>query len=477
MSLSATDNSARFFRSLCPTQFVMLLWLVLMLLVRPAHAGESTLFPRPEALKPAVSFWKKVYTEISSGSGYVHDSRNLDVVYATLHFKWYESAQVQEREIQRAIKRYRKALLALADGKRKNLSADEKKVLALWGKDVSAKTLQAAAQNQRFQRGQADRFRDGIIRAGAWEKRIQETLSSLDLPQSLAAIPHVESSYNSKVHSRIGAAGLWQFTRFTGRHYLRVDQVVDERLDPLKSTEAAARLLLEYHSVLKSWPLAITAYNHGLSGVRKAVRETSSNDIGVIVDKYDGPRFGFASRNFYAAFLAASDVSTGSQRYFGTLERDQPEAYWVVKTPVYLPLQGLIEQLNLDTDSVKALNPALQTSVWNGSKYLPQGFHLRLPVDAGSEDITTLLTTLASAEGRSKQIPDRYYTVKRGDTLSGIASRHKVRMRDLMAVNSISSKNRILVGQVLRWPGTESPEEVEFAGVELVANESKPASY
>lgn len=477
MSLSATGSSARFFRDLYPTQLVMLLWVVLALLVRPLHAGEPNPFPRPEALKPAVSFWKKIYTEISSGSGYIHDSRNLAIIYTTLHFKWYESAQVQEREIQRAKKRYRKALLAVANGKRKNLSADENKVLALWGKDVSAKTLKTAAENQRFQRGQADRFREGIIRAGAWEKRIQETLSSLELPQSLAAIPHVESSYNSKVHSKIGAAGLWQFTRFTGRHYLRVDHVVDERLDPLKSTGAAARLLLEYHSVLKSWPLAITAYNHGLSGVRKAVRKTKSNDIGVIVEQYEGPRFGFASRNFYAAFLAASDVSGDSQDYFGTLERDQPEAYWVVKTPVYLPLQSLIEQLKLDAETVKALNPALQASVWNGSKYLPQGFHLRLPVDAGSEGITALLTTLASAEGHSKQIPDRYYTVKRGDTLSGIASRHKVRVRDLMAVNSISSKDRILVGQVLRWPGSQSPEAVEFAGVELVANESKPASF
>ena len=287
--------------------------------------------------------------------------------------------QVQDQQIEKAVQRYRSTLQVLASGKRTGLTARERKVLALWGKQVSAATLQAAAERIRFQRGQKDRIRDGIVRAGAWENRIRRMLRDAGLPEQLAALPHVESSYNPYVESHAGAVGLWQFTLFTGRHYLRVDNVVDERVDPVKATDGAVRLLKKYYSRLNSWPLTITAYNHGLSGVRRAVQETGSTDIGVIVQNYTGPRFGFASRNYYAAFLAAADVTRDPDRLFGPLERQQPDNYWVVKLPSYIPVGDLIQQLKLDMDAVKALNPALQHAVWSGKKRVPKGYPLRLP--------------------------------------------------------------------------------------------------
>jgi membrane-bound lytic murein transglycosylase D len=110
----------------------------------------------------------------------------------------------------------------------------------------------------------------------------------------------------------------------TGRRFLRIDALVDERRDPLASTRAAARYLGILHDELGSWPLAITSYNHGPVGISRAVDEVGSRDIATIIRSYDGDAFGFASRNFYAEFLAALDVEGDHKTYFGDLSFPAP---------------------------------------------------------------------------------------------------------------------------------------------------------
>ncbi len=445
---------------------------VLIALTMPSVGfAEDELFPRPASLLSAIGFWTRVYSEVDSQAGFIHDNRQLDRVYQLLRFKRYHSPSDQDRIIEAQLERYRVALLALARGKREDLDELETRLLALWGDEATPAMLVEAAANVRFQRGQSDRLRDGVIKSGAWEGYIRKTLRDHGLPSALVALPYVESSYNPLVRSSAGAAGMWQFTRFTGKHYLRVDHVLDERLDPHKSTQAAARLLQRYHAVLNSWPLAITAYNHGLSGVRRAVRETATEDIGDIVHRYNGSRFGFASRNFYAAFLAVVDVTRDSERYFGVLERHVPDNHWIVKLPTYLPLSALTEQLELDSVVVKALNPALQQSVWKGAKYVPKEYHLRLPATVDSGDVTAVFRHIAVAEGRADQLPDIIYRVQRGDTLSEIAERFKTNVGELMALNNLPSKNQIRAGQSLRLLDTPAGQAVEFASVQLVSRD------
>ncbi|MGD8841993.1 MAG: transglycosylase SLT domain-containing protein [Gammaproteobacteria bacterium] len=444
--------------------------MLMLLFAASARAGDEVVFERPESLRPAIAFWTRVYSQIDTLSGYVHDSENLAVVYETLELNWYDSPQIQDKLIDKAIQRYRRALRALADGKREDLTPYEQKALALWGDEADAATLKAAAGRIRFQRGQSDRMREGIERAGAWEKRIRKSLRDAGLPEGLAALPHVESSYDPEASSHAGAVGLWQFTDFTGRHYLRVDSVLDERLDPVKSTDGAVRLLKKYYSKLESWPLAITAYNHGLSGVRRAVRETGSSDIGVIAKDYKGPRFGFASRNYYAAFLAAGDVTRNAEKYFGHLERTRGENYWVVKVPSYMEVGALVEQLGLDADVIKTLNPALQPAIWSGGKYLPKGYLLRLPVSTDSLTITALLTRVP---GHAEQIPDMFYRVKAGDTLSAIALRHNHTVHELMALNNLRDEHHILVGQSLRLYRAKVPEAIQLAAMETARGDGK----
>jgi peptidoglycan lytic transglycosylase D len=430
-----------------------------------AHA-RPTLFLRPQSLQPAIAFWTRVYTEVDSGSGFIHDSRNLAVVYETLTFKPTDSNRHQQRHIEEAIERYRSALLALAGGKRTNLTPKEQRALGQWGADATPKTLQAAADNLRFQRGQADSFHDGLRRAGAWGRQIRTVLRELGLPEALAALPYVESSYHPLVRSSAGAAGLWQFTRFTGQRYLRVDHVVDERLDPLESTRAAARLLQHNYAVLKSWPLAITAYNHGLAGMRRAVRDTGTNDIGTIVREYDGRLFGFASRNFYASFLAALDVSTHYRHYFGTLTRLPADNTPRVELPAYFPAEVLSQRLGVDTATLQRLNPALQPMVWDGRKYVPKGYHLRLPADIGGRKVRERLVRLAATEGRSQQIPDIFYRVERGDTLSGIARHYRTTVTELMAMNGLQDPRRVRAGASLRVSSAAAGGMVQVAAVE-----------
>ncbi len=430
-----------------------------------AQAGQ-TLFPRPQSLQPAIAFWTQVYTEVDSDSGFVHDSRNLAVIYETLTFKPADSNRQQQRRIEAALERYRGALLTLAGGKRTNLTPTEQRALGQWGNDATANTLRAAADNLRFQRGQSDGFRDGLIRAGAWDRQIRAVLRELGVPEALAALPYVESSYHPSVRSSAGAAGLWQFTRFTGQRYLRVDHVVDERLDPLESTRAAARLLQYNHSILKSWPLAITAYNHGLSGMRRAVRVTGTDDIGTIVRDYNGRLFGFASRNFYASFLAALDVSKDYRRYFGALTRRSADNIQRIELPAYFPAGVLSEGFGVDTTTLQQLNPALQSAVWDGRKHVPKGYRLRLPAGMGGRPARDRLARLAATDGQTEQIPDIFYRVERGDTLSEIALRYRTTVTELMAMNGLHDPRRVRAGASLRVLSAATDGVMQVAALE-----------
>ena len=426
--------------------------LLIALFTVSVQGADRELFPLPDVLRPAVDFWTRVYTEVDSNAGYVHDSRNLDIVYETINFKPHSKSRQQKNVVAGKIQHYRNALIALASGKREGLSNEEKKVLELWGTSASSEVLFSAAKQLRFQRGQEDRLRDGIIRSGAWEKEILEALRDGGLPDEFAVIPHIESSYNPSVRSPAGAVGLWQIMRPAGTKYLRIDHVVDERLDPLISTVAAAELLKHNYEVLKSWPLAITAYNSGLSRVGRAVRETGTKDIGIIVREYRGRRFGFASRNFYAAFLAVLRIMRNAESYFGLLDRDAPEEYQIVEIPTYLEARTLAKSLSLDHEVLKALNPALLYTVWNGSKYIPKGYYLKLPSKMNGDQSRAILKRIAETEGHNAQVPDTIYVVRKGDTLSTIAQRYSVSVRELVALNNLRSRHRIRAGQSLRLP-------------------------
>src|SRR5499427_4319026 len=311
--------------------------------------------PRPPQLERDVQFWIRVYSQIDTNAGFLHDQSNLGVVYETLHFAPDSPPSERQRLVEQARERYTAALRRIASSGDQALSADDQRVRDLWGAEATPGRLRAAVDDIRFQLGQSDRFRSGLIRAGAWETHIAETLANLGLPAELAVLPHVESSFNPNAYSKVGAAGLWQFMRSTGRRYMRIDAAVDDRLDPFRSTEAAAQLLAYNYRVLGSWPLAITAYNHGAEGVRRAKETLGTDDIVKIVRQYKGRTFGFASRNFYVSFLAALEIDRDPEKYFGAFDRLGEAKFQEVSVPGYVSMTTLERALNVPTEQLRAL--------------------------------------------------------------------------------------------------------------------------
>ncbi|HEU4619569.1 MAG TPA: LysM peptidoglycan-binding domain-containing protein, partial [Gammaproteobacteria bacterium] len=430
-----------------------------------AQSGDDA-FPRPKQLESAIHFWTRVYTEIDTHAGFLHDPENLDVVYATIRSDG-DSPSVRRREVERAEQHYRQILLKLAGGHREDLSSEEQSVLSLWPKGTSNAELKRAAGRIRFQLGQADRFRAGLVRSGTWRPYIEKVLEANGVPGELAALPHVESSFDPTAYSKVGAAGLWQFTRSTGVRYMRIDRVVDERRDPFLSTSAAARLLRDNYDVLQSWPLAITAYNHGQAGMRRAVAILHTTDIGVIVEKYDSRTFGFASRNFYAAFLAALDIDAHPEKYFGDIHIRAPLETLVTSVPDYMKADTLAHALKIDVGRLRELNPALTDAVWAGEKFVPKDFPIRLPREASDIDPGALLAAVPASERYASQTPDVQHRVRRGETLSQIAAQYRVSLASLIRVNGLRSGNFIREGQVLALPipgGTAPPALAAASG-------------
>lgn len=217
---------------------------VLLLLIATRLAAAEDPMPRPPELERDVQFWIRVYTEVDTNGGFIHDEHNLGVVYEKLHFSPNTSPRERERLVDQEKAKYTAALrriIATPEGG--SLSEDDQRIKDLWGSEGTPSRLKDAIDEIRFQLGQADRFRAGLIRSGAWQTHIAETLANPGLPSELAVLPHVESSFNPAAYSKVGAAGLWQFMRSTGRRYMRIDNAVDDRLDPFRATEAAAQLL------------------------------------------------------------------------------------------------------------------------------------------------------------------------------------------------------------------------------------------
>ena len=270
-------------------------------------------FPRPPALSANVDFWKRIYTEFGVGDFVLHDRENLAMVYDVVRVggttNERRAAEAAAPEIRRLREKYAGILDSLARGiPAESFGDDGIRIAQVWGCPCSSDVLLRAASNIRVQQGLRERVEDGLRRARALMPQILSILQRHNVPQELAALPLVESSFNPHAQSKAGAVGLWQFIMSTGKRYLNITRRRDDRRDPIRATDAAARLLKHNYEALGSWPLALLAYNHGREGILVAKATLGSNAVDEIIVRYNGPRFGFASRNFYPEFLAALDI-------------------------------------------------------------------------------------------------------------------------------------------------------------------------
>ena len=239
--------------------------------------------------------------------------------------------------------------------------------------------------------------------------------------------------------AEVGAAGLWQFTRSTGRRYMRIGHVVDERLDPFTATVAAARLLQHNFKVTGTWPLALTAYNHGASGMRRAARRMGTKDIDKIVREYKSRTFGFASRNFYVGFLAALEIDSNPEKYFGKLTLDQPAETEVAPVPFYGSAKGVAAALGIDVQTLRQSNPSLRPPVWAGLKRIPKGHEIRVPRALLAKPLSLLIAEVQESARFAAQTRDTYHKIRRGETLSVIAARYRTSVSELAQLNNLRS--------------------------------------
>ena len=428
----------------------LFLFLLLVFAAAPLKAQET--FPQPVELRPDIDFWVSIFTRYTTDQGVLHDSRNLAVVYEVIDFESDLGRRARQRRVSSRREKVQAVLRSLASGKREDLSDDEARVLALWPTNVSNQSLSNAAKQIRYQQGLKDRFREGLMRAGRWRDYINNEFLALGVPVDLAALPHVESSYNPNARSNVGASGIWQFTRSTGRRFMQIDHVIDERNDPFAATRAAGKLLAYNYSITGNWPMAITAYNHGLAGARRAMRQYGDTAYVDILRKYNGRTFGFASRNFYVAFLAARQVDQNAEQYFAGLVIERPTSFSETDLKGFVPVADLSKALGVSSGQISTYNPSLQATVMTGSKLLPRGFQVRMPSSMLDGSIDDLIAGIPESAWQNEQLPDKFHTVRRGDTLSEIADYYETRVSTLVALNNLSSSNRIRAGQQLRLP-------------------------
>lgn len=438
--------------------------------VAGAASAGSTHFPRYKELEPNVAFWRDSFTKWTSKQIVFHDVEHLDLVYSVLSIDDLVKA-LPARQQEDAIRARRKAegerLEAMLQriGAGQSRTEEEHRIvraIARIGHEPQYATT--LATQIRSQRGLGDKFCGAMERAYAYLPMMRRIMRSQQVPEELVALPLVESGYQIGADSSVGAAGIWQFMPGTGRLYLDVNDSYDDRRDPLRATEAAARMLRKSYDTLGSWPLAITSYNHGLGGVANAVKTMGTTHFGVIARHYKGKTFGFASRNFYAEFLAASDSVTRAEEICGPIrvEPYRPDEFTLEASA---SLRDLARSAGTSVDQLGTINPALRDSVVRGTKRVPAGYRLNLP--QGTRDGFALAygktgrsgnVALASAGASSASDPSsaaagpRSHKVVRGQTLSQIASRYGTSVASLQKMNSMGRTKTVRIGQVLKVP-------------------------
>jgi len=453
-------------------RFSVLLATFFLLFAAPARADT---FPRPESLEPQIRFWRAIFGVYSRHQVVLHDTVDLDKIYSVLDFRSSEDLgpialeQLVRDETTAELARLRAIFRKLDDAgpKPEGLTADEQRIFDLFRGDTNRFKFREAADEKRLrsQKGLREKFANGIRIAHRYLPEMEHIFREEGLPIELTRLPLVESCFDVEAYSKVGAAGIWQFMPATGRIYsMDVNNIVDERRDPIASTRAAARFLRHnYEQLEEAWPLAITAYNHGPAGIRRAISDTGTTDIGVIVDRYKGPAFGFASRNFYAEFVAALDVDKYRDAYFGQLAVDQPEPTRLVPLDRSLGIEVAARLARTDRETVASLNPALMDPVVDGRRAIPAGYALRVPTQhatgfeeryaelASEQRVMRVAAPAMTSRRPSSRGVTAAHRVGRGDTLSEIAQRYGVSVASLRTANRLK-RSEIRPGQVLKIP-------------------------
>jgi membrane-bound lytic murein transglycosylase D len=395
----------------------------------PDYSGQDTAlgysadaFKVPAGLEHQVNFWIDIYSKYSTHKGVIHDAENLDVVYDEVDFKDIESdeslsnRQKEKRKkklVEQKKKEISETLLKLAKvTDPAPLSDSEKRIWKLFANiDEEDKFKEAAHKSRlRFQLGQKDRMQSAIFFSGRYLEGMEQIFKQAGLPMELTRIVFVESSFNVLARSKVGASGLWQIMRRTARPYHYVTSNTDLRNQPMAATKLASRLLEDNYRLLKDWSLAITGWNHGPTGVRKMTEKYKTRELVNLIQNVHSRRsFGFASRNFYACFLAALEVERNAAKYFPKITWSEPLDAEEIKLPIAVKYKDFLTWFDGNDEKAQVFNPHVNRSTRRTSITIPAKTVVALPKDRYSQALISL------ARGESRYIPGAGPELKAAD--------------------------------------------------------------
>ena len=406
------------FKEFCAARcFVVLASLLFLLLgglsyapaasARGAVPAKADPFAIPSGLKPAVEFWKAIFLDYDSNELVFFDPGNMSKIHQVVKLKKGASARRVVRSVRARLNR----------------------------RGIPWHRIKA-------QRGISERFAAGVRRSGRYMEHMRKIFAARGLPVELVYLPLVESSFRNDARSFRGAVGMWQFMPGTGRIYMRVTRSLDERRDPMEATRAAARLLQDNYRELRTWPLAVTAYNHGRAGMKRAVRRVGTRDIVTIIRRYRSRTFKFASKNFYAEFLAAVHIMRDVERYLPHVRFDRLVHLDEISLHKRVSVSSLLRHSRVSRAELLTWNPALSRH----ASWLPAGYRLKAPKEQSHRFRTAL-----SGMNTTPSFP--YHVVSRGDTLWDLARIYDTSMHAIQSINGLRSAHRLRVGQRLEIPG------------------------
>ncbi|MEK7358624.1 MAG: lytic transglycosylase domain-containing protein [Bdellovibrionota bacterium] len=346
-------------------------------------------------MRERAGFWFDVYTKYDANRRIIHHTRFPWIIYKvvdvtpiieapTPKFRWMRNMKA-DAFVKKETDKILAAIRTLAKGKSEKQMNETELVVAEALSKLGGVKKQArlAIGETRVQMGQRNFFRSGLEVSNRYLSAMERIFRAQKLPTELTRIPFVESSFNKHATSKVGASGIWQFMGNTGRKFMIVNDSIDERRSPFKATEAAARLLKENHLILsRKWPLAVTAWNHGPAGIRRASKAAGSKDLGEIISRYNSRTFDFASSNFYSEFLGALYAEKYQNEIFGDLQREATLDVQVVRVPRSIRASEIIRVSGLSEDEFLALNPELQLGL---KTRIPAGFRLHIPAHVSGE--------------------------------------------------------------------------------------------
>ncbi len=428
-------------------------------------------FDVPAGIADRVGFWVQVFGRYGKYQYLFHHKDNVGILYSILDLSHLgpEASGLSDREAEgkrsQALsveKKRLKNILANLESKVMRhdlLDADEARIAALFARNPEIPISGALEPDKlRIQGGFAHRFRQAIVLSGKYMDEMENIFSLKGLPIELTRIPLVESAFNIKAVSSADAVGLWQFIPGTGKRYLKIDSIADERRDPILATYAAAAHLSAEYRLLGNWPMAINAYNTGPGRMMKARKQLGTDDIARIIRDFKDPSYQFYSSNYYPEFLAAVHVYDNQSRYFGDIKRLPPLRYDLFFPASTVNLMELARLVNVDEETIRELNPALAPAMLNGTGMLPPGYIVRVPLKMGP--------VFAQTETSLWQTPlaTRWHVALEGETLASIARDYEMSVKRLEEINHYLPRAVLKAGVLIELP--------EDTGVALNPSES-----